>query len=92
MLCPRSTVQLKEIPSQNSHAHSFRAPSKSTCVSLFWFERAPKLHLNGAFIYTRCVQCLKGKVFLFSYDIQDRPGFFDIPERESSPGGPGRIR
>ena len=37
-------------------------------------------------------QCLKGKVFLFGYDVEGRPGFLDIPERESSPEGPGRIR
>lgn len=36
--------------------------------------------------------CLKGKVFLLGYDVEGRPGFFDIPERESSPEGPGRIR
>lgn len=36
--------------------------------------------------------CLKGKVFLLGYDVEGRPGFFDVPERESSPEGPGRIR
>ena len=38
------------------------------------------------------IQCLKGKVFLLGYDVEGRPGFFDMPDRESSPEGPGRIR
>jgi len=36
--------------------------------------------------------CLKGKIFLFGYDTDGRPGLLDIPERESSPEGPGRIK
>ena len=31
-------------------------------------------------------------MFIFGYDVDGRPGFLDIPERESSPEGPGRIR
>jgi len=36
--------------------------------------------------------CLNGKVFIFGYDVEGRPGLFDIPDRASSPEGPGRIR
>jgi len=36
--------------------------------------------------------CLKGRVFIFGYDVDGRPGFLVIPDRESSPEGPGWIR
>jgi hypothetical protein len=31
-------------------------------------------------------------VFVFGYDVEGLPVMFDVPERESSPEGPGRIR
>lgn len=38
------------------------------------------------------MQCLNGKVIVFGYDVEGRPGFLDIAGRESSPEGPGRIK
>lgn len=31
-------------------------------------------------------------MFVFGYNAEGRPGFFDFPERYSTPEGPGRIR
>jgi len=36
--------------------------------------------------------CLKGKTFIFGYDVEGRPGYLDIAGRESSPETPDRIR
>jgi len=36
--------------------------------------------------------CLNGKVIVFGYDVDGRPGFLDIAGRESSPEGPGRVQ
>jgi len=69
------------IPSRSSLSKNTCVPSSQMCY-VYIISTVPVFG----------TQCLKGRVFIFGYDVDGRPGFLVIPDRESSPEGLGWIR
>lgn len=64
--------------------------SKNTCVSSLRIILVTNIISTVPVFGT--YKCLKGRVFIFGYDVDGRPGFLVIPDRESTPEGLGWIR